>query len=63
MKYWLRVVQETSEWATGPGYLLDTPSGFVAQLAAAAKLLRLVEYGDHPELGPVLHREMRALLG
>jgi hypothetical protein len=42
--------------------LLDSPSGRIARLAAAAKLLRLVEYGDHPDLAPVLHRQMRALV-
>ena len=42
--------------------VLDTPTGRVALLAAAAKLLRLVEYGDHPDLAPVLHHKMRTLL-
>jgi hypothetical protein len=28
---------------------------------AAAKLLRLLERGDHPDLTPVLHRTVRTL--
>jgi hypothetical protein len=42
--------------------VLDGPAGAVAQLAAAAKLLRLVEHGDHPELAAPLHRHARGLV-
>jgi hypothetical protein len=41
-------------------WILDT--GAVAQLAAAAKLLRLVEHGDHPDLAAPLHQHARTLL-
>lgn len=41
--------------------LLAGPAGAVAQLAAAAKLLRLVEHGDHPDLAAPLHRHARAV--
>ena len=41
--------------------LLDGSAGAVAQLAAAAKLLRLVEHGDHPDLAAPLHRQARAV--
>jgi hypothetical protein len=40
----------------------DTPTGHIAQLAAAAKLLGLVEYGDHPDLAIPLHRHARQLI-
>jgi hypothetical protein len=42
--------------------LLDSPAGIIAQLAAAAKLLRHVEDGDHPDLALVLHTYVRRLL-
>lgn len=42
--------------------ILTGPGGAVAQLAAAAKLLRLVEYGDHPDLAVPLHRHTRTIL-
>jgi hypothetical protein len=42
--------------------VLDGPAGAVAQLAAAAKLLGLVEYGDHPDLAVPLHRYARSLV-
>lgn len=42
--------------------LLDTPAGQLAQLLAAAKLLGLVEYGDHPDLAIPLHRHARAVM-
>jgi hypothetical protein len=41
--------------------LLDTPAGRIAQLAAAAKLLRLVEQGDHPEFATPLHAHIGRL--
>lgn len=41
---------------------LDTPTGHVAQLLAAAKLLGLVEYGDHPDLAVPVHRHARAVV-
>ncbi len=42
--------------------LLDTFEGHVAQLLAAAKLLGLVEYGDHPDLAVPVHRHARAIV-
>ncbi len=42
--------------------ILDGLPGAAAQLAAAAKLLRLVEHGDHPDLAAPLHRHARTLL-
>lgn len=42
--------------------LLDTPTGQVAQLLAAAKLLGLVEYGDHPDLAVPVHRHAHAVV-
>lgn len=42
--------------------ILDTPTGYIAQLAAAAKLLGLVEYGDHPDLAVPLHRHARQII-
>lgn len=42
--------------------ILDTPSGCIAQVAAAAKLLGLVEYGDHPDLAVPLHHHARHLI-
>jgi hypothetical protein len=42
--------------------ILTGPGGAVAQLAAAAKLLRLVDYGDHPDLAVPLHRHARSIL-
>lgn len=42
--------------------ILDTPTGNIAQLAAAAKLLWLVENGDHPDLAVPLHRHTRRLI-
>ncbi|MGH2942086.1 MAG: aminoglycoside phosphotransferase [Solirubrobacteraceae bacterium] len=43
------------------GDLLDSPTGRIAQLAAAAKLLGLVEHGEHPELAAPLHAHAHAL--
>jgi len=42
--------------------VLGTPTGHIAQLAAAAKLLGLVEYGNHPDLAVPLHRHVRNLI-
>lgn len=42
--------------------VLDTHTGHIAQLAAAAKLLGLVEYGDHPDLAVSLHRHARQVM-
>lgn len=42
--------------------VLDIPGGQLAQLLAAAKLLSLVEYGDHPELAIPLHRHTRTIV-
>ncbi|MGH3928410.1 MAG: aminoglycoside phosphotransferase [Pseudonocardiaceae bacterium] len=42
--------------------LLDTPAGHLAQLLAAAKLLGLVEYGDHPDLAIPVHRHARTVV-
>lgn len=50
-----RVYKTFADVLTGPG-------GALAQLAAAAKLLRLVEYGDHPDLAVPLHRHARSIL-
>jgi hypothetical protein len=44
------------------GEVLDTHSGQVAQLLAAAKLLGLVEHGDHPQLAIPLHRHARSIV-
>jgi hypothetical protein len=43
--------------------LLDGPAGVVAQLAAAGRLVRLVEDGDHPDLAVPLHIHARTLIG
>ncbi len=42
--------------------VLDAAGGRLAQLLAAAKLLGLVEYGDHPELAIPLHRHARTIV-
>ncbi|MGH3833311.1 MAG: aminoglycoside phosphotransferase [Pseudonocardiaceae bacterium] len=42
--------------------VLDGPAGAVAGLAAAAKLLRLVEHGEHPDLAAPLHHHARELV-
>jgi len=42
--------------------LLDCPSGAIAHLAAAAKFLGLVEYGDNPDLAVPLHRHARKIM-
>lgn len=42
--------------------LLDTPGGHIALLLAAAKLLGLVEYGDHPDLAVPVHRHARTII-
>lgn len=42
--------------------ILDAHGGHVAQLLAAAKLLGLVEYGDHPDLAVPVHRHARAIV-
>ncbi|WP_322780471.1 hypothetical protein [Frankia sp. Cas4] len=44
------------------GDLLSSSAGAVAHLVAAAKLLGLVEYGDHPDLAAPLHRHARRIL-
>lgn len=41
---------------------LDSPQGLHAQLAAAAKLLRMVEYGHHPDIAAPLHRHAGRIL-
>lgn len=41
---------------------LDTPDGLRAQLFVIARLLLRIEYGDHPEPAPLLHRHARQLL-
>jgi hypothetical protein len=43
--------------------ILDTPTGRISQLAAAAKLLGLVEYGEHPDLAVPLHHHARHIIG
>lgn len=43
--------------------LLDTPTGQIAQLAAAAKLLELAGHGHHPDLAEPLRRHAEAVLG
>lgn len=43
-------------------HVLGGLPGAAVQLAAAAKLLRLVEHGDHPDLAAPLHRHARTLL-
>jgi len=42
--------------------MLDGPGGAIAQLAAAAKMLRLAEQGHHLDLAVPLHRHVRDLL-
>jgi hypothetical protein len=42
--------------------ILTGPGAAVAHLAATAKLLRLVDYGDHPDLALPLHRHARTIL-
>ncbi|MGH3928917.1 MAG: hypothetical protein ACRDTF_02950, partial [Pseudonocardiaceae bacterium] len=42
--------------------LLDSPSGRVAQLAAALKLLCLVEDGEHLDIAAPLHRHAHTLI-
>lgn len=42
--------------------VLDTPQGRTAQLLAAAKLLDLVKYGDHPDLAIPVHRHASRLI-
>jgi len=42
--------------------ILDGPGGAIAQLAAAAKMLRLVEHGHHQDLAVPLHRHVRELI-
>lgn len=41
--------------------ILAGPPGATAQLAATAKLLRLIEHGDHPDLAAPLHQHARTL--
>ncbi|PRW62956.1 aminoglycoside phosphotransferase [Actinopolyspora mortivallis] len=41
--------------------ILDAPSGTTALLHVAARLLRRVESGDHPELAPPLHQLVERL--
>jgi hypothetical protein len=42
--------------------ILDTPTGYIAQLADAAKLLGLVEHGEHPDLAIPLHRHAHHII-
>jgi hypothetical protein len=42
--------------------LLDTPSGTIAQLAAAARFLKFADNGDCRELAPLLHDYTRQLV-
>ncbi|MEV0682190.1 phosphotransferase [Actinosynnema sp. NPDC050436] len=42
--------------------VLDTPTGRVAQLYVAARLLRRIDGGDYPDLAAPLHRHTRTLL-
>jgi hypothetical protein len=42
--------------------LLDTPTGTIAQLAAAARFLTFAEAGEYPDLTPLLHTHTRQLL-
>jgi hypothetical protein len=42
--------------------ILTGPGDAVAQLAATAKLLRLIDHGDHPDRAVPLHRHARSIL-